>query len=128
MNINFIYHLKVTKNNFYAGGEQAFDLIQGLEVVIPMSIDIDYFSKIPSDSSVQVQTPTNLFNLSQIDQIPNILTITITYRHWKFCPVPPFLMSTLFDSNKNHNGSARNNLVNCIKAIKDFDATYANED
>ena len=128
--VNTFHHLSEVGGTVY---DQLVHLgsIQGVdkEVAAIVTPNIDTLLSIESAAAVQVPTMTNLWSVSTIEDINNLVAgATTTYRPRNFIPLVPFLLIDANESILKNNGSAKELLLSIIKSMKNFDTIHQGDD
>ena len=92
-----------------------------------MSPGIETFCKTPTGAAVTVPTITQILSITTVEQADALQdSQTVTFKPSDFIPIPPFLLKPIQDLISKSNGDSRVVLVECVKAVKDFDKKHAN--
>ena len=95
--------------------------------VVIISPDIETFVNTPTVVAVPVPTITQIFStttVGQSDALQNSQSVIFKPRN--FIPISPFILKPIQDAISKWNGDSRVVLVECVKAVKDFDTKHAN--
>jgi hypothetical protein len=128
--VSVFHHLTAVGGTIYNTNSKTYGFIQGLgkSTAISMTPDIDVLFRIPGNA-VPTPTTTQVLAVSteaEIDALTN--SATVTYRPRNFIPIPPFLVDIVQNSISNSNGNSKYVLIDCVKAIKDFDTLHTNDE
>jgi hypothetical protein len=129
-NINIFHHLKKIGGTIYQPNV-SYGFIQGTGTTTTwtMTPDTSILTENPAGDAVPTPTPTNLNGITTIENATDIeISATITYKPRNFIPIPPFLLEPLQKVIVDHNGDAKQALVQCAKAITAFDTTHTDDD
>ena len=128
--VGIFHHLVSTGGTIYDTEEKQFGFIQGVSKVTALKVtpDIDKLCGIESVDEVNVPTNSQLFGLTNKDQVAGLSTSTRNkFRPRNFIPIPPFLLSTVHDTVGKSNGDAREILVSSVSFIKKFDEDHKDD-
>ena len=127
--INIFHHLIEVGDTLYDQNEKEFGFIQGFSILtaVIMSPDIETLFKSPTGASVPVPTITQILSTATVEQADYLqYSQTVTYKPRNFIPITLFLIKPINDSVSKSYVDSRVVLVECVKAVKDFDTKHAN--
>jgi hypothetical protein len=128
--VSIFHHLISVGGTIYDTNDKLYGFIQGLgkSTTSSMTPNVDTLFNVAGEA-VPMPTPTQLLSVSTVEEI-NALTnsATVTYKPRNLIPIPPFLIETFQKSISNSNGNSKTLLIDCVKAIKEFDTTHTNDE
>ena len=90
-----------------------------------MSPDIEILCKTLTGAAVPVPTITQKFFTTTVEYSDALQdSQTVTFKPRNFIPVPPLILKPIQDSISKSNGDSRVVLVECVKAVKDFNTKH----
>lgn len=128
--VNLFHHLIAVGGTIYDASTKEYGFIQGLgrSTAVAMTPDITVLCKSPTGAATATPSATQLLGVSTRGQVDALaVSATVTYKPRNFIPVPPFLLEVVHQSISKSNGEAKEILVDCVKAIKEFDAAHTND-
>ena len=124
--VGLFHHMKIVGGNLYSAEEEVA-CIQGIQDPCLLTLDLKVLTSTPNESSLSVPTLTNLFTVSNKEELRDVQKGSTCYMPRNFIPVPPFLLNTINDSILNSNGELSKVFLKSIKKIKEFDTTHAED-
>ena len=124
--VGLFHHMKIVGGNLYSEEEEV-GCIQGIQEPCLITQDLEALTSIPNETSLQVPTLTNLFAVSNKEELKDVQTGSSCYMPRNFIPVPPFLLNTISDAILNSNGELSEVFLKSIEKIKEFDTIHAED-
>ena len=129
-NVTIFHHLVSAGGTIYDSQGKAYGFIQGLgySTASAMTPDIDTLFATSEEAALAVPSVTQILAVTSIENVDGLTdSATVTYKPRNLIPIPPFLLETIQTSISKSNGNSKPILVECVKAIKDFDTKHAND-
>jgi hypothetical protein len=127
--VNTFHHLTSVGGTIYDSTEKEYGFIQGIgeTTATSMTTDIEVLCKTPTQAPTAIPSVTQILTASTEEQIDSLtVSATVTYAPRNFIPVPPFLLDPIQETVSKSNGNSKLVLIECIKSIKNFDTSNAN--